>query len=291
VLAVGGYAATFAYDLWSTDARIREEREAEARIDLERDPFSGSITYDTSLPEDFKIVLDRPLTAQEAAVLEATPTEEVWNYLEPLGGRLIRRFSGPIAEPPIGWSWEDGPEWPEATVFTMTLLSARTSQLSIVDMDPVNVSCAEPTGVTVVDYPPAGQAAYPGVVVDLQHDDPTLFISDEGPDQGEPYFSRRRIDVGGGLEPGGLRVEAAVLDQSCEWEIEARYRDAQQNAGQIILDDGGRPFLAEASPARPDQYWLASYAVGDLTEERTFVPCHEMPDTYACAFSLGETTE
>ncbi|QVJ00097.1 hypothetical protein KGD82_14365 [Nocardiopsis eucommiae] len=71
-------------------------------------------------------------------------------------------------------------------MFTLNLMSARASQLSIVDMNPVNVSCADPTAVTVVHQPPSGAASYPGVVVDLNHHDPMLYISDEGPDQGSP---------------------------------------------------------------------------------------------------------
>ncbi|TDQ54339.1 hypothetical protein [Actinorugispora endophytica] len=281
----GGFAGTYTYDLWSTEARVREERAAEAGMDQERAPFTSSVTYDTSLSDDFRIVLDRPLTPEEGEALEATPAAEVWDLLRPLGGRLIRGFGGMSASPPGGWSWEQ-PEGATgeagATVFTMTLLSTRSTQLSIVDMTPVNISCAEPTATTVVEYPPAGQASYPGVVVDLNHRDPALYISDEGPDQGQPYFSRRRIDLGGGLEPGGLRVEALVRGRSCEWEIRARYVDALQNTDEVVLRDGDRPFFSEAPPERPEQHWLAGYAFGD-SGGRTFVPCHETPDEPPCA--------
>ncbi|MFI6578719.1 hypothetical protein ACIBFB_23275 [Nocardiopsis sp. NPDC050513] len=285
---VGGFVATFAYDVWSTEARLREERAAQVEVDQESAPFTSSITYDTSTADTFSIVLDRPLTAEEGETLQTVPATEVWDFLRPLGGRLIRDFGGLQTGPPGGWSWEEPGATGEfgAAVFNMNLLSTRTSQLSIVDMTPVNISCAEPTAVTVVDYPPAGQASYPGVVVDLNDNDPTLYIADEGPDQGQPYFSRRRIDLGGGLEPGGLRVEALVQGRSCEWEIEARYVDAQQNTDEVLLRDGDRPFFAEAPPERPEQYWLAAYAYGEA-EGRTFVPCHETPEVFSCALGLG----
>ncbi|ORT53985.1 hypothetical protein BKD26_36950 [Streptomyces sp. CB03238] len=155
-------------------------------------------------------------------------------------------------------------------------------------MAPVNISCTEPTARTVVTISGQGQALYPGVVVDLVSDDAMLYIADEGPDRGQPYFTRRRIDLGGGLEPGGLRVEALVSDQSCKWEIRARYRDAQQNAGEVTLRDGDKPFFAEAVPDDPEQYWQSNdHTVVARGSAPTFLPCHEMPDEPICAFGAG----
>ncbi|UED87516.1 hypothetical protein [Streptomyces profundus] len=281
---LGGLAVILWFERWSTGSRIGTEKEAERRLDQEKEPFTHSIAYDTSVPYEFKVVLDRPLTPEEQATLQATPYDEVWEYLRPLGGRLIRYPVATIPLPP-GQSDPRGPA--DGTTFTMTLLSERSSQLSIVDMTPVNISCHAPTGRTVVDVPPQGEAFYPGVVVDLEAADPTLFIFDDGPDQGQPYFSRRRVDVGGGLEPGGLRVEALVRDQSCAWELRARYRDAGGDSDEMILRDGDQPFFAEAAPDRPEQYWLASPVVAGLPldeEVPAFQPCHEMPDDESCPF-------
>ncbi|MEV6819977.1 hypothetical protein AB0M72_14595 [Nocardiopsis dassonvillei] len=286
-VSLGGYAAGYAYDLWSTESLLREQRAAEAEMDQERAPFTASIAYDTSVPHNFKIVLDRPLTAREAQTLRATPSEEVWDLLQPLGGRLVRYGSSMNTGAPGTWEWHrEGGVLPDATVFTMNLLSTRTSQLSIVDMTPVNVSCTEPTAVTVVEFPPQGEAAYPGVIVDLTEDDPELYVSDEGPDQGLRYFSHRRIDLGGGTDPGGLRVEALVGDRSCEWEIRARYTDARENTDEVVLRDGDRPFFAEALPAQPRQYWMAS-AMFSSPDGGSFMPCHELRGESVCANRLG----
>ncbi len=285
-LALLGTLATFTFDLWSTEARLREQQKAERTVDQDRAPFSSSITYDTTSFESFQIVLDRPLTAEEGETLQATPSSEVWEFLRPLGGRLIPYTLETAPAPPTGGVWEDGTGGSGTAVFTMNLLSTRTSQLSIVDMKPVNISCENPTAVTVVDYPPAGAASYEGVIVDLNHNDPMLYITDDGPDQGQPYFSRRRIDLGGGLEPGGLRVEAQAEGRSCEWELEAHYLDAQENTGQVILRDDERPFVVEVPPRQPEQYWLAGYAHHD-SGERTFVPCHETPEDFSCSLGLG----
>ncbi|WP_223839205.1 hypothetical protein [Nocardiopsis deserti] len=287
--SLGGYAAAYAYDLWSTESLLREQRAAEAEVDQERAPFTSSITYDTSVPHNFKFVLDRPLTAQEGETLRATPAREAGDFLQSLGGRLVRYGSSLYPESPDAWKWErPGGDLPDATVFTMNLLSTRTSQLSIVDMTPVNVSCSEPTAVTVVEFPPQGESTYPGVIVDLAEDDPELYVSNEGPDQGLRYFSHRRIDLGGGTDPGGLRVEALVDDQSCEWEIRARYTDARENTDEVILRDGDQPFFAEALPAQPQQYWLAS-ALFPHPDGSSFMPCHEMRNESACTNHLGST--
>ncbi|NYH55271.1 hypothetical protein HNR06_004860 [Nocardiopsis arvandica] len=289
LFSLAGYAGGYVYDRWSTESLTREERAAETEIDQEKEPFTSSVTYDTSVPHNFKIVLDRPLTPEEGETLQATPVEAVWDFLRPLGGRLIRYPASMNPASPDGWTWHGTSIPPDATVFTMNLLSTRTSQLSIVGMTPVNISCAESTAATVVEFSPQGEASYPGVVVDLREEDPTPYISDEGPDQGLPYFGHRRIDLGGGLEPGGLRVEALVHGQSCEWEIRARYRDARDNTDEVVLRDGDRPFFAEALPDRPQQYWVWGHGFGD-SEGNPFLPCHEMPDEAGCAHLLGNTS-
>ncbi|TDC06084.1 hypothetical protein E1265_34980 [Streptomyces sp. 8K308] len=277
---LGGFAVGYGLDLWTTDSRVAAEREATEDMDEARVPFTSSISYDTSVPYHYKIVLDRPLTPEEQETLRYLPSTQVWDFLRPLGGRLIR-YPVTLSQLPPGYDPGRG----DTTVFTMNFLSSRESQLSIVDMAPVNVSCREPSARTVVEVPPQGEGFYPGVLVDLTADDPTLWISDEGPDQGQPYFSRRRIDLGGGLDPGGLRVEALVRDQSCEWELRASYRDARGDEGEVILRDGDRPFSAEAVPADPEQYWLASAMFPGLpiTEDMpTFQPCHEFQDHPSC---------
>ncbi len=282
LITLGGFAGTFAYDLWSTEARLREQRDAERALDADSPPFTGSITYDTDPPENFEIVLDRPLTSNEVETLRKLTSYEAWDFLEPLGGRLIPEFSAGRLGPAGGWSWEPDPTPNIGTaVFTMTLLSSRRSQLSIVDMTPVDISCTDPTATTLVEFESAGQATYPGVAVDLTDDDPTLLISDEGFDQGWPYFARRRIDLGGGLEPGGLRVEAATAGQTCEWGLRARYIDARENTDEVVLRDGDEPFFVEASPERPEQHWIVLIAA---TAEERIVACHETPDADECRY-------
>ncbi|MEE2051334.1 hypothetical protein [Nocardiopsis tropica] len=279
IATVGGVAGTYAYDLWSAEARMREERAAQTSLDQENAPFTNSVSYDTSAEEPFQVVLDRPLTTDEAGEMEALDNADALVFLEGLGGRMIPdAYTGQGITPLGGWSWGEPPTNIQigSAVFTMTVMSARNSQVSIVDMTPVNVSCTEPAATTVVEFPSAGEAVYPGVIVDITHDDPTLLVLDEGTDQGQPYFSRRRIDLGGGLEPGGLRVHAVTAAQTCEWEIQARYVDARQNSGEVVLRNGDEPFLVEAAPQRPEQHWILPPGPGIMA-------CHETPYEPGCS--------
>ncbi len=258
IATVAGFAGTYAYDLWSAEARLREERAAQAALDQAGAPFTSTISYDTSASDPLKVILDRPLTSEEAEELSTLGASSAWEFLRGLGGRAVPNvYTGAEVAPVGGWSWQEAQTNIQtgSAVFTMTVMSARNSQVSIVDMTPTNVSCTKPTATTVVEYAAGGQATYPGVIVDITHDEPTLLILDEGSDQGQPYFSRRRIDLGGGLEPGGLRVHAVTAGQTCEWEIQARYVDARQNSGEVVLNNDGEPFLVESVPQRPEQHW------------------------------------
>ncbi len=281
LLAVlGGFAGTYAYDLWSTESRLREQREAARAINQEIAPFTSSITYDTTPDSLFRIVLDRPLTAEEGERIQTVADSEFLDYLLSLGGRIIPYATANVPDPPSGGTWENGTGRKGSAVFTMNLMSTRTSPVSIVDMTPVNISCKDPAAVTVIDFPPQGFNSYPGVVVDLNHNEPVLYSTDEGPHKGNPFFENGRIDLGAGLDPGGLRVEAHAQGQSCEWEIQARYIDAQQETGETILRDGEEPFFVEVPPSQPEQYWMG-YPIGPNPGMR-FVPCHDMPSHPSC---------
>ncbi|KKZ74295.1 hypothetical protein VO63_08905 [Streptomyces showdoensis] len=136
-------------------------------------------------------------------------------------------------------------------------------------MEAVDLRCRPSTARFVLRHPAQGEATYPGVHFDLRRPGATPMITDEGDDQGQRYFDRRRIDLGGGSEPGGLRIAATVDAQSCDWAIRAAYRDASGTRGEVVLRDGDEPFHAEGLPAAPEQFYLAQVAPYRLT------PCHE----------------
>lgn len=273
--AVLSYLLGWGGDTVTQKPRTANEQKAAETLDQEETPFTVAIEYDHSPPDIWTVVLDRTLTEEEQREFSMlSGWEEVRQYLTSLGGRTLRY--PPLFEasslPHKLWGTD-------STVFTMNLFSKRDAQLSIVDMQAVNVSCQEPTAKAVFVAPPQGGAAYDGILYDLARPGFGPIITDEE-HQGEHYFSRRKIDLGGGESPGGLRVEALTRGKSCTWEIEARYHDAYQNTGSLMLKDGKKPFYAEAAPARPQQLWV--FNAGAQAGEQPWVPCHTEVDDLNC---------
>ncbi|MFE3742220.1 hypothetical protein [Streptomyces sp. NPDC059134] len=291
LLAGAGYLLSFGLDLFTTPQRVQAEQNGDDRLDEQKPPFTAGVAY-APAPHLWRIVLDRPLSPAEARRLASIAkggdfSKDAWEYLRPLGGRIVRYPTTLMRTGPPPPDYDPQAIRPsDSTVFTMNLLSERKSQLSIVGMKAVDVSCHTPTAKTVVAYPPQGEQVYAGVRFDLTDDGSEPIITDAGSDVGEPYFARKKIDLGGGLEPGGLRVEALVHDTSCEWRIEARYQEANGQTGEVVLGDGKKPFFAEATPTEPEQFWIMDFS--RLADP--LVACHQHPENPTCATSMDKTT-
>ncbi|MFI8516403.1 hypothetical protein ACIGEZ_01025 [Streptomyces sp. NPDC085481] len=266
-----GQVITYGYDTWFAKSRAQAEDDAQRQLDQEEAPFTARAEADVSALDgnDWTIVLDRPLTAAEVRSLEAldslasTYPRDAWQLLGPLGGRVI----GPVPRLQMvhygGDFLPDGP----TTVVRLNLFSERTAQLSVTGMQARIVRCGPSSARFVLRHPPQGEAFYPGVLFDLRRKNPVPVVTDEGKDQGRAYFDQRKIDLGGGNTPGGLRVAATVGEESCDWEIKATYEDAA-GGGEVVLRNGDRPFRAESPPRAPDQLFLYHSTLMRV------VPCH-----------------
>ncbi|MFC8508924.1 hypothetical protein ACFU3J_13105 [Streptomyces sp. NPDC057411] len=275
-LAVAGAVGVLVWQLATEPVVTRSGQETEDALDMEETPFTAGVDYDGTPPAAWKIVLDRPLTPAEQRRLAATVhPEDARDFLTSLGGRTLRypaAFEGrsDLAQAYFGR---------DATVLHMDLFSKRKAPLTITWMEVVNLSCHAPTARTVVVFPPQGGADYEGVLFDLARPGAVPIITDEGSHQGQPYFGPRRIALGDGASPGGLRVEAVTQGRSCTWEIKAKYRDAYQHFGSLTLKDGTKPFSAEAAPSRPEQLW---YMDASKPDGQQWVPCHVRPEEDTC---------
>lgn len=277
-----GLLASFVFETETAKPRVKAEQEAEDELDVEEEPFTGTVDYDYSMPENWKIVLDRPLTEDEQKKLASIHGDvlQVWDFMHSLGGRVLRYPSVLQQAPPGAYD----PTGADSTIFNMNLFSNRKSNLSIVDMRAVDVTCREPTAKTVVVAPPQGEAFYPGILYDLTKKNYAPIATDEGSTQGQPYFSRRKIDLGNSESPGGLHVEAYVRDKTCEWKIKAKYRDANGKSGDVTLQDGVKPFVAEAAPANPEQLWFLTSSTGWF-----LLDCRKTPnDSYCVSWRARE---
>ncbi|WP_128978586.1 hypothetical protein [Streptomyces roseicoloratus] len=276
VLGALAYGGSFVLDRLTQPSRAEQDQRTQEDLDRAEAPFTAGVDYDDTPPGPWKVVLDRPLTAAEqrriAAMRDPGAARE---YLTSLGGRTLRFPAAFERRTDLAMTYYPR----DATVLHVNLFSKRQTQLTITAMEAVNVSCRPPTARTVLVLPPQGGAAYDGVLFDLGKPGAVPIITDEGDDQGRPYFGPRKIDLGDGASPGGLRVEAVAKGESCTWEIKAKYRDAYQSFGSVILKDGTKPFFAEAAPDRPEQlwYWEASRPNG-----QQWVPCHRKPAESVC---------
>ncbi|GAA0928017.1 hypothetical protein [Virgisporangium aurantiacum] len=296
VLAIGAMVAVLAVpwglvtDALTAETRVQIEEDAADRFDQQQAPFVAVADYGVEAPPFGQILMDRALTAEEEAFLgrllaEEDPFVSAWNFFRPRGGRMLRTptgeldAGGPTEDPDEVTDGSGNYSWFTATAFKLDIFSSRSSALSITDMGAVDVSCHQPTARTVVQLVPEGGGPRPGVMFDLSRPGAGPTITDED-DFGEPYFDHHKIDLGKGLSPGGLLVEAVVNAETCSWRIEARYRDANDSNSRQLIDDNGKPFVAEGTPQKVEQYWTNTWTEG---QGPTMIACHKHPTDNACS--------
>ncbi|MER5930491.1 hypothetical protein [Streptomyces sp. NPDC002054] len=252
VAGLGAYFLPFLLDLATAETTARAQQQAEEAVDREAPPFTAQVTaerhatYGADFPDAWMIVLDRVLTADEqgrlARIRPGVPEfdRQVWELLQPLGARLIEI-------PPLGRGIPVG----HAQTFQLRLFSDRTAALAVKDMRAKVDRCYAPTAQTLVRKVPEGSEALDGIIWNLAGRDEVPVITDEGGDQGQPYFTRKQINLGNGQSPGGLRVLSVVRAETCEWHIEAHYEDSAGSHPPVRITNGEKPLVTEAPPSNP----------------------------------------
>jgi hypothetical protein len=226
-----------------------------------RSSFPGSASDPIAVGSHWAFALDHELTASQVAGLEhldGTDGQAVWNYLRPLGARLVSD------------NWQTGPR----ITFKMVFLS--DTSLSIQSMQPVQIACTESTATTLVDFAGEGDDAVPTVEFSLLKPDEPLAAVDSSGNTTGPYFGNHQIDLGTGTTPGGLNVEATGDGgQSCSWRFSVGYATASGQSTETV-DDAGRPFTIEGAPQSPVQhvqYGLSSSGYPRWAECHTAANC------------------
>ncbi|MDX3077496.1 hypothetical protein [Streptomyces sp. MI02-7b] len=278
-LCVVTAAMGWASDYFSVGPFASAEHEAQKENDATESPFIVSMRPEKSEPRAWALVLDRELSAPEARKMTSSKdSSAAFSYLTSLGGRALA-YAPLLENAPKRYQDRqitDGTEF--AAVFKLNILSVRDKAVVIDDWEVVDARCEPSTAKTVVAFPPQGGAAYEGIRLHIppRADEPVL--TDDADGQGEPYFSTRRMEVGGGQPSGGLRVEAiASAGRSCTWGIKVHYVDAYQNDGYVRLKDGkGGPLVlhAESVPRNPRQKWVSGSV--------PWTACHEEPQEPMC---------
>ncbi|WP_030209425.1 hypothetical protein [Streptomyces sp. NRRL S-87] len=259
--ATGAYFLPLVLDLATAETTTRAQKHAEDVVDHEEKPFTATVTYPfrgawgADFPYFWTIVLDRVLTADEQDHLTRIRNtrdkdesrefhREVWEFLRPLGARMIEFEPDGVSYHPNGGGVQE---------LRLTLFSDRQAGLSITDMRAKVDSCAPSRAQTVVGNQTAGNSQVTGILWDLiQRDEAPTLMNPGQEGHGPPFFSRFQIDLGNGQSPSGLKVTSLVPEgQVCRWHIDAYFEDTQGAHPPVRVQDGDQPLVTEAEPARP----------------------------------------
>ncbi|MFI6477001.1 hypothetical protein ACIBH1_03640 [Nonomuraea sp. NPDC050663] len=261
VFAVAAGIWALSWDYFAVAPIARAEHATQKEIDAAELPFVVSLTPEKNEPDFWNVVLDRKLSASEVRKMTSmADSTKVFSYLKSLGGRPLAYTSTMNKAPSVYHDRTAGDGAELAYVFKLNVLSGREKSVVIDDWKVVDVRCRRSTAKAVIRYPAQGGSAYEGVLLHIPPRSYEPVLTDEVDGQGKPYFSIRRIEVGGGQSSGGLRVESiAPVGKVCTWGISMHYVDVHQKDGWVRLTDkDGKPLVirTEFPPARPQQDWL-----------------------------------
>ncbi|MFI7408953.1 hypothetical protein ACIBU0_09830 [Streptomyces sp. NPDC049627] len=212
------------------DARVASE--ADDKVDREGQAFTAIVRLDTEDPE--AALFDSPFSAEDKRTLLGMTLEDA-DRLQPfMDARHGRGVSySVVGHPAMGVSY---PGYSEA--WLVDLISDRQAGLVVNDLRVKGVSCTPAKAVAVIERRGQGGGGYEGMLFDLTRSDPVPLATDEE-DFGEPFFAHRKIDLGNGATPGGLRIEVTSGTKDCTWRaFEATYVDSEGTHTQEITNNG-----------------------------------------------------
>lgn len=233
-------------NIWFTGPTVRAEKDAEKKVeDTEEkgtDPFVVRIREED--PGDWPTyVLSRPLTESEKRKLRSFGPGAPGSFVE---SRAAKRYLETLGARPYS----------RDMTYSLTFFSARKSPLSITNLRARKLRCTEPDTVTVIQFISQGNSSVATVYFDLREPDfPALTADTDGGHHDEPYFNHNRIDLGADVTPGALRVSGWSDEKTCEWDIQAEYRNADGVFETTIENTGGKPFVALGISRKYREYW------------------------------------
>ncbi|MEU8100739.1 hypothetical protein [Streptomyces rubiginosohelvolus] len=245
VTAVSAWLFAFALDYFSAEQTTRRAMEVEENVDREGDAFTVSVRKEAiELPSAY--VLDRSLSPQEerqlmSIDLDKTHLDEVEELVASVDGH---RLDGP------GLYESDG----YVETWLMDFFSDRQAGLAVTGLRARDLECRPAAARTVILVVYEGGGGYDGIHFDLSRPSTPLAL-DPGNNLGKPYFSHKKIDLGNGATPGGLRAEVSPGIEDCSFLFEAEYRDAKGTHLRKI-DHNGRRFHVRGIPAEPEQVYV-----------------------------------
>ncbi|NNN35199.1 hypothetical protein HLK59_33515 [Streptomyces sp. S3(2020)] len=232
VLTVLGVLASRGTDWFFAEHDARVASEADDKADREGQAFTATVRLDAEDPE--ATLFDTPFSAEDKRTLLGMTLDDLGRlqpFMDAHHGRgasysAVRHSAMKVSYPGYSETW------------LVDLLSDRQAGLVINDLRVKDLSCTPAKAVAAIEIQGQGGGGYEGMLFDLTRTDPVPLTTAEE-DFGKPFFAHRKIDLGNGATPGGLRIEVTSGTKDCTWKaFEATYVDSEGTHTQEITNNG-----------------------------------------------------
>ncbi|MFF2808961.1 hypothetical protein ACFVT2_17605 [Streptomyces sp. NPDC058000] len=245
--ALIAFIVTKGTDWLTSEHDARVSNEADDKADRAGPAFSASVRLDAQYAE--AQIFDSPFSPQDKKTLLG---------MEPKGDPLTPFYT---AHHGRGVSFSDvrhpamkvkSPGYSEE--WLMDILSDRKASLVITGMRIKGLQCTPAKAATVISVRGQAGGSYEGMFFDLTRSTTTpLITGDEEEHYGEPFFKYKKIDLGNGAAPEGLRLQVTSGTQDCSWKaFQASYVDSDGEHTKDITDNG-KDFVVHGFAGRPQQ--------------------------------------
>lgn len=264
LFAVAGLAGADLYDQWRADEHAAQEDAAQAALDDAKAAFTTVVKRLQEAEDNPVHLIDRPFTPnelQEILALDMQDPQDINRFDSIMEARRVR--------------YVKPPSWPttkptQVSVYQLDIHSEKDDPLTITGLEATDLRCTDTVvAKTVIKFPSQGEITAAGMLLDLDSAprDP-VNVDRDATDQGESYFSRHAIAVGGTESPGLVRLEAATGKARCTFSLKASFTDTD-GTHSAVMTNNGQPFVAESVPERPEQEIIFSIP------DRSFIDCSQ----------------
>ncbi|MHB6909476.1 hypothetical protein [Streptomyces sp. DB-54] len=245
--ALVAFVVTKGTDWLTSEHDARVTNEADDKADRAGPAFSASVRLDDQYSEAH--IFDAPFSPQDKqTLLGMTPQgDPLTPFYAAHHGRGVS--STDVHHPAMkvkspGYS----EEW------LIDILSDRKASLVITGLRIKGLTCTAAKADTIISVRGQAGGSYEGMLFDLTRSTNTpLITGDEEKHYGDPFFKYKKIDLGNGATPEGLRVQVTSGTQDCSWKaFEATYVDSDGEHTQDITNNG-KDFAVHGFVAHPRQ--------------------------------------
>ncbi|MFC8515928.1 hypothetical protein [Streptomyces sp. NPDC057257] len=249
------FLLTKGVDQLSSEHDARVASEADDKVDREGPAFTASVRQDTQYAE--ASLFDAPFTDAEKRQVVGPPHD-----LGPFSTAHHARpvFYSDVWHPSIRGDW-----WGYSEAWQVDLISDRKAALAINGMRMKDITCTPAKADTVIISRGEGEGSYAGILFDVNRSTSAPVITgSEEEHYGEPYFTQKKIDLGNGATPGGLRIQVTSGTKDCTWKaFEVTYVDSKGTHTQDITNNG-KPFSVHGIAQHPKQIY--EFSVNGIKE-------------------------